>query len=109
MKELVLISVIFLFVPFVSVAQKDTLQKSKIYRTWISLDKQKKEADVLYQIKDSSIVVVDYILNNRDLLSGRCLTRKIDYKNIEILKIRSKNSFPIKALSGLIAGSLAVQ
>jgi hypothetical protein len=78
-----------------------------IYTTWINLDSQKERADVLYQIKDSSILVVDYILNKRDLLSGKCLTRKIEYKNIGIIKIRNKNSVPIWALSGLIAGSLA--
>lgn len=90
-----------------SYSQKDTLKKSRIYTTWINLESQKERADVLYQIKDSSIIVANYFLNKRDLLSGRCQTIKIEYKNIGIIKIRSKNSVPIGALSGLIVGSLA--
>jgi hypothetical protein len=89
-----------------SIAQKDTLQKSKIYRTWIRLDKKKQRADVLYQIKDSSIIVAKY-LHKRDFLSGKYQTTEIEYKNIGIIEIGRKNSVIKGALSGLIIGSLA--
>ncbi|MGA1977655.1 MAG: hypothetical protein ABSG89_07335 [Bacteroidales bacterium] len=100
--------------PFIE--KKDTQQNSKIYRTWIKLDNytksgnilygQPKRTGVLYQIKDSSIIVANY-LNKRDFLSGKHQTTEIDYKNIGTVETRRKNSVIRGALSGLIIGSLA--
>ncbi len=99
-----------------SIEKKDTLQKSRIYRTWIKLDNytksgavfygQPRRADVLYQIKDSSIIGANY-LNKRDFLSGKYQTTEIEYKKIGIIETRCKNSIIRGALSGLIIGSLA--
>jgi hypothetical protein len=88
------------------IAQKDTLQESKIYHTWIKLDKYTKSGDVLYQTKDSSIIVANY-LSKADFLSGKYQITKIEYKNIRTIELRHRSYVILVALPGLILGSLA--
>jgi hypothetical protein len=103
-KKIVFISIVLLCIPFLSFAQKKTIKKSGIYYTWIDPDRYGIK-DILYQIRDSSIIVADCF--NRDLFSSKYPITKneIGYKNINTIKIRSKHAIIIGTFSCAILGS----
>jgi hypothetical protein len=87
-----------------SLSAQEPTQKIKIYRTWVSLNSEPfKIKGVLYELKDSSIVVSSSLViqDYRDL--------KLDVKDlnihyIETIKIRRHNSIRRGALIGVATG-----
>jgi hypothetical protein len=82
----------------------------KIYITWISLNNNPIPfKGVLYEINDSSILVSNPKVRE-DYNTGRFELSKINYNNIDIVKIRMKNNVVkvalIGAVSGFVAGAL---
>ena len=93
-----------------SVNAQDTIQKNKIYRTWITVNSELlKPKGVLYEIKDSSILVSNSVLI-QDYYSERFDTFKLHFNDIETVKIRKKNSIGngilIGAFTGIAIGGL---
>jgi len=82
-------------------AQENGEHKSKIYKTWISLDNQTQiMRGVLYEIMDSSIVVSNSTLKE-DYINGNFDLSSIDFNYIDHVSIRRKNL----VLAGTIIGS----
>ncbi len=93
-----------------SIQAKDSNQKIKIFRTWVSLKSDPyKIKGVLYQIKDSSILVSNSA-NKKDYSMGQFEVVEIQISNIRKIKIRRKNSMVngiwIGALSGFVVGGV---
>ena len=87
-----------------SVNAQDTVQKNKIYRTWITLNSEPfKTNGVLYEIKDSSILVSSSLVI-RDYSTDRFETYKLHINDIDTVKIRRKNSIGSGVLIGAITG-----
>ena len=79
-------------------------KRFRIYKIWVSLNNDPKILNgVLYKIKDSSILVSNSIIKE-DYTTGRFELSKINYQNIDIVKIRVKNSVGIGILKGAVAG-----
>ena len=104
MKRLVVIFTMLLCYFLVLAAQKDTVKKSKINKVWISLnDESPRLKGVLYETKDSSIMVSNSF-QTADYASGKFEVSKINYNNIDHVKIRIKNSVLNRALIGAVTG-----
>ena len=106
MKKLLLIAVTLICIPFLLTAQEDTLQKSKIYKTWISFGDRYNINGILYHTEDSSILVAE-TLSKKDLLSGNYQIKKVSYnnfQNIQNIKVRKLNNVGRGALGGLLGG-----
>jgi hypothetical protein len=102
MKKHVIITLLLMYVPFLLPAQQDTVPK--IYKTWITLNDNSKEVKgILYEIKDSSIVVTNS-LSRSDLLYGNFNITIIDYGNINIVKNRRNNRVLFGFLGGITLG-----
>lgn len=91
-----------------SLNAQDTIQKKKIYRTWVSLNSEPfKFKGVLYEVKDSSILVSRSLVI-KEYLSDRSEMVNLNINNIEIIRTRKNNNIGkgilIGALSGFIAG-----
>jgi hypothetical protein len=105
-KKLFLLAGAFVCIPFLLTAQEDTLQKSKIYKTWISFGDMFNINGILYQIKDSSILVAE-THSQKDLLSGNYQIKRINYNNfhnVQNIKVRRLNNVVGGALVGLLGG-----
>jgi len=112
MKKLLLISVILLNNTFFSSAQQDNVLRSRIFKTWISLNNQiwssfdKKESQitgVLYEIKDSSILISNS-LKRQDYLKGNFKVSHIDFRSIDDVRLRGKNNLAIGTFVGTVLG-----
>jgi hypothetical protein len=112
MKVLFLIPVILLNISLISVAQQDTVQRSRIYKTWISLNNQiwtsfdNKESQIkglLYEVKDSSILISNSFVK-QDYLKGNFKVTYIDFKNINDVRIRGKYNIAIGTTIGTLLG-----
>jgi len=93
-----------------SVNAQDTIQKKKVYRTWISLNRESfKTKGFLYEIKDSSVLVSSSVVI-QDYSTDRFSAFKLQINDIETIKIRGKNSIGngvlIGAITGFIVGGL---
>ena len=93
-----------------SIQAKDSNQKIKIYRTWVSLKSDPyKIKGVLYEIKDSSIFISNSMVK-KDYSIDRFEVVEIQINNILKIKIRRKNSMLngiwIGALSGFVVGGV---
>ena len=93
-----------------SLNAQDTIQMIKIYRTWVSLNREPfKIKGVLYEIKDSSILVSSSVVI-QDYSTNRFKIVKLNINNIETIKTRRKNSIGkgvlIGAVSGFVVGGL---
>ena len=87
-----------------SLYAQDTIQKIKIHRTWISLKSEPfKIKGVLYEIKDSSILVSRSVVI-QDYSTDRFEIAKLNIKNIETIKTRRKNSIGNGVLIGVVSG-----
>jgi hypothetical protein len=94
---------------------QDTIRKVKIYRTWVSkMDKTTKTKGVLYEVKDSSILVTnslipeDYLSNNFYTINIHIIEAiELHINNIETIKVRRKNSVGKGILIGLFSGFAA--
>ena len=84
-------------------------KKFKIYKTWISFNKEPKvwngALGVLYEINDSSIIVSNSLVK-KDYSTGNFKLSKINYNNIDYVKLRAKNNVGKGALIGTISGLL---
>jgi hypothetical protein len=82
-------------------------KKLKIYKTWISLNNTSNIlTGVLYEINDSSISVSNSILRE-DYSTGKFELSKINFNNIDLVKIRMKNNPVRVALAGAAIGLAA--
>lgn len=112
MKKPVLITVLLLCTTFSSLAQQDTVQRSRIYKTWISLNnkiwtsfdnKESKIIGVLYEVKDSSILISNSLVK-QDYRKGNFKLSYIDFKNINDVHIRGKYNIAIGTTIGTVLG-----
>ncbi len=93
-----------------SINAQDTIQKSKIFKTWVSLNSEPfKIKGFLFEIKDSSIFVSNSVVM-QDYNKDKFETVELNINKIEIIKTRRKNSIGkgvlIGAISGFAIGSL---
>jgi hypothetical protein len=94
---------------------QDTIRKVKIYRTWVSkMDKTTKTKGVLYEVKDSSILVSgslipeDYLTDFFETINFHIIDAiELHIDNIETIKVRNKNSVGKGILFGLFSGFAA--
>lgn len=111
MKKVVLITIVVCFYSSLSAQKDSTSQRSdkdekrlKIYKTWISLNNESKTVKgVLYSITDSSILVSTSLIKE-DYTTGNFQTTTLNFKNIDLVKTRSKNSVLKGAVIGTVAG-----
>jgi hypothetical protein len=76
----------------------------RIYKTWISLNNDNKiVSGVLYEIKDSSILVSGSIMK-KDYINGKYDISGINYDRIDIVKTRAKNRVGRGILIGAVTG-----
>jgi len=105
MKQLILISVILLHTLFLSFAQDDTLRKSKISKTWITLSGNREIKGLLYQTNDSSVQITNSFLKE-DLLSGKYQITGISYNNISIIETWNINRLYKGVFLGAVGGTI---
>jgi len=87
-----------------SLSAQEPTQEIKIYRTWVSLNSEPfKIEGVLYEIKDSSILVSSSLVI-QDYYKDRFEVTNLHINNIETIKTRRKNSIGTGALIGAAAG-----
>lgn len=109
MKILNVVVFILLFCLY-SINAQDTIQNNKIYKTWVSLNSMPfKINGVLYEIKDSSILVSNSFMI-KDYSADRFKITNLFINEIETIKIRRKNNIGrgilIGAISGIVFGSM---
>ena len=113
MKALFIIILIFICINSVS---QDTLPKIKIFKTWVKpLNVKTKSVGVLYQLKDSSILISNSLIEY-DYYNNNFGVREFNINSIKKLKLRRKgrvgraawigalSGFTIGAIAGIIAG-----
>jgi hypothetical protein len=87
-----------------SLNAQDTIQRIKIYRTWISLNSEPFNIKgVLYEIKDSSILVSSSVKIN-DYSTNKFEIVKLNITNIETIRTRRNNNIGRGILIGTITG-----
>lgn len=87
-----------------SVHAQGTIQKNKIYRTWIELNREPfKTKGALYELKDSSILVSNSLVI-QDYSTDRFETVKLHINDIETVKIRRKGRIGRGVLFGALGG-----
>jgi len=97
---------VFLMIALVAsgLSAQEAPEKTKIYRTWISLSKEPyKIRGVLYQVNDSSILVSNSF-KIQDYSLGRYATVELNIEHIMKIDLRDKNSVRNGALVGAVAG-----
>ncbi len=101
MKTLKLIALVVMILNMNFIYTQEKVQKVKNYKTWITLNDESEIHGILYQLKDSSIVVTNIKTEE---------SQEIDVKDIQKIKIRRKNSIGRGALIGgasrLVVGGL---
>ncbi len=101
MKTLKLIALVVMILSMNFIYTQEKVQKVKIYKTWIILNDESKIHGILYQLKDSSILVTNIKTEE---------SQEIDIKDIQKIKIRRKNSIGrgavIGGVSGLVVGGI---
>lgn len=101
MKTLKLIALVVMILNMNFIYTQEKVQKVKNYKTWITLNDESEIHGILYQLKDSSIVVTNTKTDG---------TQEIDIKDIQKIKIRRKNSIGrgavIGGVSGLVVGGI---
>jgi len=87
-----------------SLNAQDTVQKITIYRTWVSLKSEPfKTKGVLYEIKDSSILVSNSVMI-KDYSTDRFKVANLYITEIETIKTRINNNIGKGVLIGAITG-----
>jgi hypothetical protein len=82
-------------------AQENAKPKIKLYKTWVTLNKKESQLrGVLYEIKDSSILISNSF-SRRDYLTGNFKLTSVSYNNIDIIKTRRIRNIN----KGLLIGS----
>ena len=87
-------------------AQKDTLQKKKIYKAWISVSGEKGKKGILYQVKDSSLLLSDS-KHKKDYYTGSFKTTAFDANSIDKIKLRRMRNINRGAFIGMAVGFAA--
>lgn len=110
MRRLIVIWVIIWCFPFLSSAQKNTLPRSKIYRTWVlSPGEFSIIKGMLFQVADSAVLVAnslnDYKISRKDFSTGNFILSEAYYNDIEIIKVRRYNSVPREILTFALVGA----
>jgi hypothetical protein len=100
MKNLLLLLVIFLSIPFLSVAQEN----SGIYKTSITVGGGSKIYGTLYQIKDSSALIAN-TLRRMDLLTEKFDLTTINHNDISFITIREKKDLSKGVKIGMLTGA----
>ncbi|MEI8005499.1 MAG: fibrobacter succinogenes major paralogous domain-containing protein [Bacteroidota bacterium] len=108
MTKLLLIALVLFCTTPPVMAQKDSVSKKKIYKTWVKLTNgQGTKKGVIYEIRDSSVLISDS-REKKDYYKGNFRTSKIDVSSIDKIKIRrvrrTENGALIGTLTGLAAG-----
>ncbi len=76
----------------ISFAQQPTTLNRKLHETRVSISTEPGKLEgILYEIKDSSILISDARIRNQ-YLSGNFNVTEIDFRNLDFLYIRSQNS-----------------
>ena len=76
----------------------------KIYKTWISLNNDSETVKgALYNITDSSLLVSSSLIK-QDYTTGNFQITKLNFTNVDLVKVRSKNRVVKGALIGTVAG-----
>ena len=91
-----------------SLNAQDTIHKNKIYRTWVSLNREPfRFKGVLYEVNDSSILVSRSIVIKKNTID-RSEMANFNFSNIETIRTRKNNNIGkgilIGALSGFVTG-----
>ena len=81
----------------------------KMYKTWLTLNSEPfKSKGILYQSKESSILIVP-LVKNRQQISDKTLI-EFQIRNVETIKLRRKNKIGrdilVGAVTGLVTGGL---
>lgn len=101
MKTLKLAALMIMILNVNFIYPQEKIKKVKIYKTWVSLMDESEIHGILYQLKDSSILVTNMKMEE---------SQEIDIKDIQKIKIRRKNSIGRGAIiggaSGLVVGGL---
>jgi hypothetical protein len=97
---------IFLFTLAAGRAQSTFTPPSKLYKTWVTLKGEHHQVKgVLYEVKDSSILVSNSI-DKSDYLRGTYQVVKLDADKIISLKLRNSHAIGTGVLIGGISGAL---
>ncbi len=105
MKKLAFIFVILFGLPILSSAQEDSLKRSTIYKTWITLGGGSEIKGTIYQTRDSSILFAN-TFKRTDLLSpGKFDIQTFNYNSIYLVTCR-KEIWP-GAVIGMVAGAFS--
>ena len=103
MKAISIIAMIVLCILNTMNAQ-DTIQKNKIYRTWVYLNKDPFEIKgALYEIKDSSLSVSNSLVKKEFSTEG-LKNAELNIINVETIKLRRNNNIVRGVLIGTGAG-----
>lgn len=87
-----------------SLNAQDTIQKKKIFRTWISFYREPfKINGILYEVNDSSLLV-SCSLVKKGYSTDRFEMAKLNINNIETIKIRRNNNIGRGILFGTLTG-----
>jgi hypothetical protein len=106
MKKVALLTSILLCISIFSSAQKDTLQRIRIYKTWITLGSGATKQGLLYQTKDSSVVIANSLSNKGSSVIAVDLSELVA-TNIYFIKARREGNVTKGVLIGATAGILA--
>jgi len=87
-----------------SLNAQDTIHKNKIYRTWVSLNREPfKFKGVLYEVSDSSILVSRSIVIKKNTID-RSEMVNFNISNIETIRTRKNNNIGKGILIGTLSG-----
>ncbi len=103
MKTCIFIIVFIFSLPCLSSAQADSLKRTTIYKTQITLGGGSEIKGTIYQLGDSSILVAS-TTNKMDFFSGRYDIHTISYDRIYLVTCR-KELWP-GAVVGMVAGAI---
>lgn len=107
MKTLMITIFVLMIAGMPATAQKDTLQKKKIYKAWISVSGEKgKKKGILYQVKDSSLLLSNS-KHIKDYYTGNFKTTPFDANSIDKIKIRRMRNVNRGAFIGMAVGFAA--
>ncbi len=106
MKKVALLTSILLCISIFSSAQKDAPQRIRLYKTWITLAGGATKQGLLYQIKDSSVVIANSINNKGSSVVTPDLSEVVA-SNIYFIKARREGNVTKGVLIGATAGILA--
>ena len=107
MRTTLLIAALILCMAGPAAAQKDSIWKKKLYKSWLKLDKEpSRQKGVLFEIRDSSVILSNS-KNTEDYVAGNFAVSQFKVSSIENIKIRRKRSINRGALIGMAAGFVA--